>query len=72
MNFGRVFRKAREERAESQRSFASKLGLTPTSLWKIEYGRVKPNQNTIKRFHEATGIPIAKIYIDAIELQDFE
>lgn len=72
MNFGRVFRKAREERKESQRAFASKLGLTPTSLWKIEYGRVKPNQNTISRFHKETGIPIAKIYIDAIEPQDYE
>ena len=71
MNVGKVFKRAREDRGETQRAFASKLGLTPAALWKIETGRNFPKQATIHRFQEETGICTARIYIESLEPLDY-
>lgn len=71
MNIGKVFKKEREARGETQRAFAVKLGLTPAALWKIESGRNWPKQATVKRFVTETGIPVARLYIEALETEDY-
>lgn len=71
MNLGKVFKKTREARGETQRAFAAKLGLTPAALWKIESGRNWPKQATINRFQEETGMCTAQLYVEALEPEDY-
>lgn len=71
MNLGKVFKKAREARGETQRAFAAKLGVTPVALWKIESGRALPKQKTIQKFLEETGMCLAELYINAFEKEDY-
>ena len=71
MNLGNVFKKARETRGETQRAFAAKLGVTPVALWKIESGRNSPKQTTVNRFQEETGICTARMYMEALEPEDY-
>jgi len=71
MNLGKTFKHAREERGESRRIFAKKLGLNCSTLWKIENGRTSPKQSTITRLHEVAGYSIARIYLESMESSDY-
>lgn len=47
MNPGKVFKKARLECDESLRTFAARLGVSKSTLWKIERGSTPPSKDTI-------------------------
>ncbi len=71
MNIGQVFLKARQKEKVSLKAMSSKLGLTPSALWKIEVGQSWPKPKTIDAFSRETGIPIARIYIESLEPSDY-
>lgn len=71
MNIGKAMMQLREEAGLSRREMAAKLGIQPTSLWKIDNGRVEPKTSTIARFCEIIGTPIAYLYIKAFTIEDF-
>lgn len=71
MNIGQVFLKARQKEKVSLKAMSSKLGLTPSALWKIEAGQSWPKPKTIDAFSRETGIPIARIYIESLEPSDY-
>jgi transcriptional regulator with XRE-family HTH domain len=71
MNIGQVFLKARQKDKVTLKAMSSKLGLTPSALWKIEVGQSWPKPKTIDAFSRETGIPIARIYIESLEPSDY-
>lgn len=71
MNFGKAFRTERESRKISQREMASRLGITPAALWKIEAGRTTPKWNTIRMFIADMHIPVAYFFNLAMDLEDY-
>lgn len=71
MNIGKVFREAREDRGLTLRAMSSRLGLSPSALWKIEAGKNWPKQKTIEALRKETGRSMASIYIESIEPEDF-
>lgn len=71
MNIGQVFLKARQKEKVTLKAMSSKLGLTPSALWKIEVGQSWPKLKTIDAFSRETGIPIARIYIESLEPSDY-
>ncbi len=71
MNIGQVFLKARQKEKVTLKAMSSKLGLTPSALWKIEVGQSWPKPKTIDAFSRETGIPIARIYIESLEPSDY-
>ncbi len=55
---GPKLRKVRDERLLSQRELAEKAGLSPTTILKLEAGRVDdPHPRTIRKLAEALGVP---------------
>lgn len=71
MNIGKVFKQARQGRELPLKIMSSRLGLTPSALWKIEVGQSWPKPKTIDAFSRETGIPIARIYIESLEPTDY-
>lgn len=71
MNIGRVFKQARERQGLPLKIMSSRLGLTPSALWKIENGSSWPKQKTIQAFSMVTRMPVARIYIESIEPTDY-
>ena len=61
----------REECGLSRQEMAQKLGCTPTSIWKIENGKVTPKQSTIAKFCVTTATPLAYFYNRAFTAEDF-
>lgn len=71
MNIGRVFKQAREKEGLTLKIMSSRLGLTPSALWKIENQRNWPKPQTIEAFSRETNIPVARVYIESIEPTDY-
>jgi transcriptional regulator with XRE-family HTH domain len=71
MNIGRVFKQARQKEGLTLKIMSSRLGLTPSALWKIETGNSWPTQKTIRAFSQESHMPIARIYIESIEPTDY-
>lgn len=72
MNIGKVFKEARARKNITQKAMAQSLGLTPAALWKIEVGRNWPKQKTIEALCRETEMPLARVYIEAIEPEDYK
>ena len=61
----------REEAGLSRREMAERLGIKPTSLWKIENNRVEPKKSTVAKFCALLGLSLAYLYTKAFEKEDF-
>ena len=71
MNYGKAFRDIREEQNLSRQELARKIGCTPSSLSKIERGKVIPKHSTIEALCAICRCPVARFYFDALEFSDF-
>lgn len=71
MNPGKVFKKARLECGESLRSFAARLGVSKSTLWKIERGSTPPSKDTIYKFLALMGYSMVQFCIESFEDLDF-
>lgn len=71
MNPGKVFKKARLECNESLRTFAARLGVSKSTLWKIEGGSTPPSKDTIYRFLVLMGYSMVQFCIESFEDQDY-
>ena len=71
MNPGKVFKKARLECNESLRTFAARLGVSKSTLWKIERGSTPPSKDTIYRFLVLLGYSMVQFCIESFEDQDY-
>lgn len=71
MNPGKVFKKARLEYGESLRTFAARLGVSKSTLWKIERGSTPPSKDTIYRFLVLMGYSMVQFCIESFEDQDY-
>ena len=71
MNPGKVFKKARLECGESLRSFAARLGVSKSTLWKIERGSTPPSKDTIYKFLALMGYSMVQFCIESFEDQDY-
>lgn len=71
MNPGKVFKKARLECGESLRTFAARLGVSKSTLWKIERGSTPPSKDTIYRFLVLMGHSMVQFCIESFEDQDY-
>ena len=49
MNVGKTIKTIREEQGLSRRELAEKLGIKPSSLWKVETAHVYPKKATIDK-----------------------
>ena len=71
MNPGKVFKKARLECDESLRTFAARLGVSKSTLWKIERGSTPPSKDTIYKFLALMGYSMVQFCIESFEDHDF-
>lgn len=71
MNPGKVFKRARIECGESLRSFAARLGVSKSTLWKIERGSTPPSKDTIYKFLALMGYSMVQFCIESFEDLDF-
>ena len=71
MNPGKVFKKARLECGESLRTFATRLGVSKSTLWKIERGSTPPSKDTIYKFLALMGYSMVQFCIESFEDLDF-
>lgn len=71
MNPGKVFKKARLECNESLRTFAARLGVSKSTLWKIERGSTPPSKDTIYKFLALMGYSMVQFCIESFEDQDY-
>ena len=71
MNPGKVFKKARLECDESLRTFAARLGVSKSTLWKIERGSTPPSKDTIYKFLALMGYSMVQFCIESFEDQDY-
>jgi transcriptional regulator with XRE-family HTH domain len=59
---GEKLRKVRDERLLSQRELAEKAGLSPTTILKLEAGRVEdPHPRTVRKLVQALGVDPSRI-----------
>ena len=71
MNPGKVFKKARLECGESLRTFAARLGVSKSTLWKIERNTTPPSKDTIYKFLALMGYSMVQFCIESFEDHDF-
>lgn len=71
MNPGKVFKRARIECGESLRTFAARLGVSKSTLWKIERGSTPPSKDTIYKFLALMGYSMVQFCIESFEDLDF-
>lgn len=71
MNIGQAIRQLRENAGIKQKELAKEIGISPQSLWAIESGRCAPKQSTIEKFCEYMEIPIGKLFLEAMTVNDF-
>ena len=71
MSPGKVFKKARLECGESRRTFAARLGVSKSTLWKIERGSTPPSKDTIYKFLALMGYSMVQFCIESFEDLDF-
>lgn len=63
--------KIRQEVEISRPDMARLLKITPSALWKVENGKSVPKWKTIERFCEQLHIPLARLYIESLQPEDF-
>lgn len=71
MNPGKVFKKARLECDESLRTFAARLGVSKSTLWKIERGDTPPSKDAIYRFLTLMGYSMVQFCIESFDESDY-
>ena len=71
MDYGKVFKKIREDKGMSRPELSKELKVTKSALWKIENRQSVPKQATIESLSKLTGVPVARIIIESIEPEDF-
>lgn len=71
MEIGKAMAKIRQECEIGRPEMAKLLKITPSALWKIENGRSLPKEKTISRFCDALRIPLARLYIESLQPEDF-
>ena len=71
MNPGKVFKKARLECGESLRTFAARLGVSKSTLWKIERGSTPPSKDSIYNCLAWLGYFMVQVCIESFEDLDF-
>lgn len=71
MNFGKAFRKIREEQNRSRGEVARLINCTPSALSRIENSRTVPKWKTIETFCAMCRVPIARFYAEAFEPGDY-
>ena len=71
MDIGKAMAKIRQEVEVSRPDMARLLKITPSALWKIEMGKVVPKGKTIDRFCEQLRVPLARLYIESLQPEDF-
>ena len=63
--------KIRQECEIGRPEMAKLLKITPSALWKIETGHSVPKGKTIDRFCDTLRIPLARLYIESLQPEDF-
>ena len=63
--------KIRQECEIGRPEMAKLLKITPSALWKIENGRSLPKEKTIAHFCDVLRIPLARLYIESLQPEDF-
>lgn len=71
MNIGKAMKEMRELGQISRSQMAKDLGITESALWKIENGKTVPKGSTISRFCAKMIIPLAYLYHNSFEAEDF-
>lgn len=71
MEIGNAMARIRQEIGISRPDMAKKLKVTPSALWKIENGKTVPKGKTVDRFCELLHIPLARLYIESLQPEDF-
>ena len=71
MNIGKTMKKIREAQGVSRKDLSEHLGMTESGLWKIENNKVMPKHKTILAFCKYTATPIARLFVESIEDQDW-
>lgn len=71
MDIGKAMAKIRQEVEISRPDMARLLKITPSALWKIETGHSVPKCKTIERFCEQLHIPLARLYVESLQAEDF-
>ena len=71
MDIGKAMMEIREEAGISRKEMATKLKIRPQSLWKIEKGMTYPKPKTIAQFCVAAKVPMACLYMRAMEKEDY-
>lgn len=71
MDIGRAMTKIRQECEIGRPEMAKLLKITASALWKIETGHSIPKGKTIDRFCDTLHIPLARLYIESLQPEDF-
>lgn len=71
MDIGRAMAKIRQECEIGRPEMAKLLKITASALWKIETGHSIPKGKTIDRFCDTLRIPLARLYIESLQPEDF-
>lgn len=71
MDIGKTMAKIRQEVGISRPDMAKMIHVTTSALWKIENGKTVPGKVTIERFCRQLFIPLARIYIESLEPEDY-
>lgn len=71
MDIGKAMARIRKEVEISRPDMAQMIRITPSALWKIENGKSVPSKETIERFCRQLYIPLARIYIESLEPEDY-
>lgn len=58
-------RRLREERGETQFSLATRAGVTPSTIARLESGKYQPRVGTLTRLAEALDVSLAALIGDA-------
>lgn len=70
MNLGKAIKAIRTELNLTQGEFCEKIELSQTSLSQIELGYKSPSKKTVEKICKVGEIPVALLYILAIEEED--
>lgn len=71
MDIGKAMAKIRQEYEIGRPEMAKLLKITASALWKIENGKSVPKGKTIDRFCDTLRIPLARLYIESLQPEDF-
>ncbi|MBK6700357.1 MAG: helix-turn-helix transcriptional regulator [Saprospiraceae bacterium] len=70
MNLGKAIKQLRTELKLSQGDVCKKVGISQTSLSQIELGYKEPSKKNLEKICKTLNVPIALIYMLAIEGND--